>query len=130
MSCSSTLPIINCHTDLREISHKLFLRSQANPVPESHSCITELLLLRVCCVLITQTSRSSVILPSIEFQRSVLLQKDFFDDLSIRKTFANFHTSASTSFMKAPNKVSLQTLNTDKRSCRNIDNSSKPLNRA
>jgi hypothetical protein len=130
MSYSSTLPIINCHTDLRETSRKIFLRPQANPVPESHSCITELLLLHVCCVLITQTSSSSVTPPSIEYQRSVLLQKDFSDDLSIRKTFANFHTSASTSFMKASNKASLQALNADKRLCRNIENALKPLNRA
>jgi len=128
MSCSSTMPVVNCHTDLRESSRKIFLRPQANPVPESHSCKTELLLLHVCCVLITQTWSSSVILASIEYQRDVLLQKDFFDDLSIRKTFANFHTSASTSFVKASNKVSLQVLNTDKWLCRNIENTLKPMN--
>jgi len=130
MSCNSTLPIISCHTEILETSRKIFLRSQANPVPESHSCTTELLLLHVCCVLITQTSSNSVILPSIEFQHSVLLQKDFFDDLLIRNTFANFHTSASTSFIKASNKASLLALNADKRPCRNIDISLKPLNRA
>jgi hypothetical protein len=81
-------------------------------------------------VFITQTSSSSVILPSIEYQRNVLLHKDFFDDLSIRKTFANFHTPASTSFIKASNKASLQALHADKRLCCNIENSLKPLNRS
>lgn len=127
-SCSSTLPIINCHTEPRKTSRKIFLQPQVNPVPESHSCITDLLLLHVCSVLITHTSSSSVIPPSIEYQRSVLLQKDFFDDLSIRKTFADFHTSASTSFMKSSNKLNLQALNADKRLCRNIENALKPLN--
>ena len=127
MACSSTLLIINCHTDLPETSRKIFLRPQDNPISEIRSCTT---VLHACCLLITHTSSSSVILPSTEYQRRVLLQKDFFDDLSITKTFANFHTSASTSFTKASNKASLHVLNADKRLCSKIRNSLKLLNRA
>jgi hypothetical protein len=130
MVCSSILPIINRHTDLRETSHKFSLRPQANPVPENHSCITELLFPHLSCILITQTLSSSVIQPSIEYQHSVRLQKDFFDDLSILKTFADFHASASTSFMKASNNVILQALNDDNILCRNNENTLQLLNTA